>query len=65
MQAEALSNAIRLYCVVSNIHEKGSIAWYQDGEQIEEGRDGYKVSWRRVNPAGVAFYHIQPVSLFV
>jgi len=43
LKAEALSNAIRLYCLVSNLHEDAHIIWYQDDDELSQDNENYKV----------------------
>ena len=43
LKAEALASALRLYCVVSNLHEDARIIWYQDDIEISEEHEDYKV----------------------
>ena len=43
LKAEALSNAIRLYCLVSNLQEDTHIIWYKDEVEISNESENYKV----------------------
>jgi len=43
MHAEPLPNALRLYCIVTNLTDDAQIIWYHNNTQIQADNNIFKV----------------------